>query len=46
MEIKAVKTYENGFMTQAFAFGGEGGEYDASIKSNDSASFLSSRIFN
>ena len=23
MEIKAVKTYENGFMTQAFAFGGE-----------------------
>ena len=22
MEIKAVKTYENGFMTQAFAFGG------------------------
>lgn len=32
MEIKAVKTYENGFMTQAFAFGGEGGEFDASIK--------------
>ena len=32
MEIKAVKTYENGFMTQAFAFGGGGGEFDASIK--------------
>ena len=32
MEIKAIKTYENGFMTQAFAFGGEGGEFDASIK--------------
>ena len=24
MEIKAVKLYENGFMTQALAFGGEG----------------------
>ena len=32
MEIKAVKTYENGFMTQAFAFGGEGGDFDSSIK--------------
>ena len=32
MEIKAIKTYENGFMTQAFAFGGEGGEFDNSIK--------------
>ena len=26
MEIKAVKLYENGFMTQALAFGGEGME--------------------
>lgn len=25
MQIKAVKLYENGFMTQPFAFGGEGG---------------------
>ena len=34
MEIKAVKTYENGFMTQAFAFGGEEGveNFDASVK--------------
>ena len=34
MEIKAIKTYENGFMTQAFAFGGEEGmeNFDASIK--------------
>lgn len=26
MKINAVKTYENGFMTQTFAFGGEGAE--------------------
>ena len=26
MKIKAVKLYENGFMTQALAFGGEGME--------------------
>ena len=34
MEIKAVKTYENGFMTQGFAFGGEedAENFDASIK--------------
>lgn len=34
MEIKAIKTYTNGFMTQAFAFGGEEGQenFDASIK--------------
>lgn len=34
MKIKAIKTYENGFMTQAFAFGGEEGQenFDASIK--------------
>ncbi len=34
MEIKAIKTYENGFMTQAFAFGGEEGmeNFDSSIK--------------
>lgn len=34
MEIKAIKTYENGFMTQAFAFGGEEGmdKFDASVK--------------
>jgi len=34
MEIKAIKTYENGFMNQAFAFGGEEGQekFDASIK--------------
>ena len=34
MEIKAVKTFENGFMKQAFAFGGEDGmdAFDADIK--------------
>ncbi len=32
MIIKAIKTYENGFMKQTFAFGGEGGEFDPSIK--------------
>ena len=34
MEIKAIKTYEKGFMNQAFAFGGEEGmeNFDASIK--------------
>ena len=34
MEIKAVKTFENGFMKQAFAFGGEEGmdAFDADIK--------------
>lgn len=34
MEIKAVKTYENGFMTQGFAFGGEEGieKFDSNIK--------------
>lgn len=34
MEIKAIKTYKNGFMTQAFAFGGEDGmeNFDASVK--------------
>ena len=34
MKIKAIKTYENGFMSQAFAFGGEEGmeKFDASIK--------------
>lgn len=34
MQIKAIKTFENGFMTQAFAFGGEEGaeNFDASIK--------------
>ena len=34
MEIKAIKTYENGFMTQAFAFGGEEGmeNFDAGVK--------------
>lgn len=34
MIIKAVKFYENGFMTQPFAFGGEEGQdkFDSSIK--------------
>ena len=34
MKIKAVKLYENGFMTQPFAFGGEEGmeKFDASIR--------------
>lgn len=34
MQLKAIKTYENGFMTQAFAFGGEEGmdKFDATIK--------------
>ena len=34
MKIKAVKLYENGFMTQPFAFGGEEGmeKFDASVK--------------
>ena len=34
MEIKAVKTFENGFMKQAFAFGGEEGmdAFDGNIK--------------
>lgn len=34
MEIKAVKLYENGFMTQPFAFGGEEGQdkFDSAIK--------------
>lgn len=34
MKIKAIKTYENGFMIQPFAFGGEEGmeNFDASIK--------------
>ena len=34
MKIKAVKTYENGFMTQGFAFGGEEGadKFDSNIK--------------
>ena len=34
MDIKAVKLYENGFMTQSFAFGGEEGvdKFDSSIK--------------
>ena len=32
MKIKAVKLYENGFMTQPFAFGGEEGpqKFDSS----------------
>ena len=34
MKIEAVKTYEKGFMTQPFAFGGEEGQdkFDASVK--------------
>ena len=34
MEIKAIKLYENGYMTQDFAFGGEEGldKYDKNIK--------------
>lgn len=34
MEIKAIKTYKNGFMIQPFAFGGEEGmeNFDASVK--------------
>ena len=33
MKIKAVKLYENGFMTQALAFGGEGMEgIDPSVR--------------
>lgn len=34
MKISCVKLYENGFMTQPFAFGGEEGvaSFDASIK--------------
>lgn len=34
MDIKAVKLYENGFMTQSFAFGGEEGveKFDSQIK--------------
>ena len=34
MEIKAIKLYENGFMTQGFAFGGEEGieKFDSKIK--------------
>ena len=34
MKIKAIKTIENGFMTQSFAFGGEEGpeNFDSSIK--------------
>ena len=33
MEIKAVKLYENGFMTQALACGGEGTEgIDPSVR--------------
>lgn len=33
MIIKAVKLYENGFMTQPFAFGGEGAEgTDSSVR--------------
>lgn len=34
IKIKAVKEYENGFMIQPFAFGGEDGmeNYDSSIK--------------
>lgn len=34
MEIKAVKLYENGFMTQPFTFGGEEGQdkFDSAIK--------------
>lgn len=34
MDIKAVKLYENGFMTQSFAFGGEegGDKFDHTIK--------------
>ncbi len=34
MIIKAIKTFENGFMTQPFAFGGEDGQenYDSSVK--------------
>ncbi len=34
MEIKAVKLYENGFMTQPFAMGGEDGvdKFDAAVK--------------
>ena len=34
MKIKAIKLYENGFMTQPFAFGGEEGmeAFDASVK--------------
>ena len=34
MEIKAVKFYDGGFMTQSFAFGGEEGpdKFDSSIK--------------
>ncbi|WP_323735767.1 hypothetical protein PXD04_07700 [Methanosphaera sp. ISO3-F5] len=34
MKIEAVKLYENGFMTQSFAFGGEEGvdKFDPTIK--------------
>ena len=34
MKIKAVKFYENGFMTQPFALGGEDGmdKFDASVR--------------
>ena len=34
MEIKAIKLYENGFMAQGFAFGGEEGveKFDSKIK--------------
>ena len=34
MEIKTVKFYENGFMTQPFAFGGgeDASRYDANVK--------------
>lgn len=34
MEIKAVKLYEKGFMTQPFAFGGEEGvdKFDANVR--------------
>lgn len=34
MEIKAVKLYENGFMTRPFALGGEDGveKFDASVR--------------
>lgn len=32
MIFKAIRTYENGFMTQAFAFGGDGEDLDASVK--------------
>lgn len=38
MEIKAIKLYENGFMTQGLAFGGEEGieKYDSNVKHRSS----------